>query len=75
MKKKTNIMNREKNFSPIIYLVLNIITLPEISLTRNIKYIDILSRIKIKWIFLELIEITSHSIKISFIFIKNLERE
>ena len=36
-KKKTNIINREKNFSFIIYLVLNIITLPEINLTKNKK--------------------------------------
>jgi len=36
-KKKTNIINREKNFSLIIYLVLNIITLPEINLTKNKK--------------------------------------
>jgi len=68
-------MNREKNFSLLMYLVLNIITLPEINLTKNIKYIDILSRIKIRWILLELILITSHSIKISFIFIKKFENK
>ena len=68
-------MNREKNFSFIIYLVLNIITLPEINLTKNKKYRDILSKIKIKWIFLEFNEITSHSIKISFIFIKKIEKK
>jgi len=68
-------MNREKNFSFLIYLVLNIITLPEINLTKNKKYNDILSKIIIKWIFLELIEITSHSIKISFIFTKNIEKK
>ena len=48
IKKNTNIINREKNFSDIIYLVLNIITLPEINITKNIKNIDILSIIKIK---------------------------
>ena len=48
MKKNTSIINREKNFSPLIYLVLNIITLPEINLTKNKKYEDILSIIKIK---------------------------
>ena len=58
-------MNREKNFSDIIYLVLNIITLPEINITRNIKNIDMLSIIKTRWILVELIEITSHSIRAS----------
>ena len=47
-KKNTNIINREKNFSLLIYLVLNIITLPEINLTKNKKYNDILSKITIK---------------------------
>lgn len=74
MKKNTSIINREKNFSPLIYLVLNIITLPEINLTKNKKYEDILSIIKIKWIFVEFIEITSHSTKISFMLIKNLDK-
>ena len=48
MKKKTSIMNREKNFSDIMYLVLNIITLPETNITKYIKNTDILSIIKIK---------------------------
>ena len=37
-----------KNFSDIMYLVLNIITPPEINFTKNMKKIDILSRIKIR---------------------------
>jgi len=31
-----------------MYLVLNIITLPEINLTKNMKKIDILSKIKMR---------------------------
>jgi len=65
-----------KNFSDIMYLVLNIITPPEINFTKNMKKkIDILSRIKIRWILVKLIEITSHSIIISFKLIKWYEEK
>jgi len=58
-----------------MYPVLNIITLLEINLTKKNKKIDILSRIKIRWILVELIEITSHSIIISFKLIKWYEEK
>lgn len=61
IKKNTSIMNREKNFSFIIYLLLNSITLPEINLTRLTKYKDIISTIKTKLIMIEPNFTTSHS--------------
>ena len=65
----TKKINREKNFSVIIYEELKIITLPDTSLTNLIKYSDIESIIKVKWITDEEIFITSHSIITSNIFI------
>ena len=44
----TSIINRAKNFSDIIYEDLKIITLPETSLTKLMKYNDIESTIKVK---------------------------
>ena len=67
---KTNLINRPKNTSFIIYEVLKIITLPETNLTNLIKYKDIKSKINTTLIIVNPIVSNSHSISISSIFIK-----
>lgn len=52
-----------------MYLFLNIITLPEISITNLINNIDSISRINTRLIEKEFILITSHSIINSILFI------
>lgn len=52
-----------------MYLFLNIITLPEISITNLINNIDNISRINTRLIEKEFILITSHSIINSILFI------